>query len=153
MLIAVTGEDEDNLVACQLSKHKFNVPRTIARIRNPQNENLFKMLGIDVTISSTNVILEHIEQEVPTHWLTHLLVVEDSSQELVEVKIPAKSPTVGKTIKDITVLPETKLVLIIREGGESLFPAPGSILHAGDRIIALTTHAAEQQLRDALISE
>jgi trk system potassium uptake protein TrkA len=80
MVIAVTGEDEDNLVSCQVSKHKFNVPRTIARTRNPKNETLFKMLGIDVTISSTNVILEHIEEEVPTHPLTHLLVVDESNQ-------------------------------------------------------------------------
>jgi len=151
MLIAVTGEDEDNLVACQVSKHKFNVPRTIARIRNPQNEALFKMLGIDVTISSTNVILEHIEQEVPTHSLTHLLAVEDSEQELVEIKIPAGAPNIGKAIREVTVPPGTKLTLIIREGGETLFPAPNAILRAGDRIIALTTHTTEGQLRDALI--
>ena len=151
MLIAVTGEDEDNLVACQLSKHKFNVPRTIARIRNPNNENLFKMLGIDVTISSTNVILEHIEQEVPTHSLTHLLNIEDSEQELVEIKIPAEASTVGKAILELLVPPGTKLTLIIREGGESLFPTPKAVLHAGDRIIALTTHTNESLLRYALI--
>ena len=150
MLIAVTGEDEDNLVACQVSKHKFNVPRTIARIRNPQNEVLFKMLGIDVTISSTNVILEHIEEEVPTHALTHLLAIEDSEQELVEVKIPPEAATVGKAIRELSVPPETKLTLIIREGGESLFPSPNAILRTGDRIIALTTHAAEERLREAL---
>jgi len=73
ILIAVTDEDEDNLVACQVAKHKFKVPRTIARINNPKNEALFKKLGIDVTISSTNIILEHIEEEVPTHPLVHLL--------------------------------------------------------------------------------
>ena len=98
MLIAVTGDDEDNLVACQVAKHKFNVPRTIARIRNPKNETLFKMLGIDVTISSTNVILEHIEEEVPTHHMTHLLLVEESNQSLVEVKVPPEAPTIGKMI-------------------------------------------------------
>src|SRR3972149_722282 len=152
MLIAVTGEDEDNLVACQVSKHKFNAPRTIARIRNPQNETLFKMLGIDVTISSTNVILEHIEQEVPTHSLTHLLSIEDSEQELVEVKIPAEAPNIGKAIREIRVPPETKLTLIIREGGESLFAVPNAILRAGDRIIALTTHATEERLRDVSVS-
>src|SRR3972149_1835211 len=150
MLIAVTGEDEDNLVACQVSKHKFNVPRTIARIRNPQNEVLFKMLGIDVTISSTDVILEHIEEEVPTHSLTHLLAIEDSEQELVEVKIPPEAATVGKAIRELSVPPETKLTLIIREGGEILFPSPNAILRTGDRIIALTTHAAEERLREAL---
>jgi trk system potassium uptake protein len=150
MLIAVTGEDEDNLVSCQVAKHKFNVPRTIARIRNPKNETLFKMLGIDVTISSTNVILEHIEEEVPTHPLTHLLIVEESEQALVEVKVPLASPTVGKVIKELPVPPESKLVLIIREKGTSFLPTPNTVLSAGDRVIALTAHTAEDALRQAL---
>ena len=77
MLIAVTGDDEDNLVACQVAKYKFNVPRTIARIKNPKNEAIFKKLGVDVTVSSTNIILKNIEEEVPTHPLTHLLTIRD----------------------------------------------------------------------------
>src|SRR5512136_2459721 len=72
MMVAVTGDDEDNLVACQVAKYKYNVPRTIARIRNPKNEALFKKLGVDVTVSTTDIILEAIEREVPTHPLTHL---------------------------------------------------------------------------------
>jgi len=82
MLIAVTGDDEDNLVACQVAKHKFNVPRTIARTSNPKNETIFKKLGIDVTVSSTNIILEYIEKEVPTHPLTHLLNIRDKDLEI-----------------------------------------------------------------------
>src|SRR3972149_2934602 len=140
MLIAVTGEDEDNLVACQVSKHKFNVPRTIARIRNPQNENIFKMLGIDVTISSTNVILEHIEEEVPTHALTHLLAIEDDGQEIVEIKIPSEASTVGKMIRELSLPPESKLALVIREGGKSQLTTLNTVLRGGDRVIALTTH-------------
>lgn len=150
MLIAVTGEDEDNLVSCQVAKHKFNVPRTIARIRNPRNAALFKMLGIDVTISSTDVILEHIEQEVPTHALTHLLTVEESGQELVEVKIPAGTATIGKAIRDIAIPSDSKLTLIIREGGGSIVPVPNTTLRAGDRVIALTTHTSEDLLRQSL---
>ena len=150
MLVAVTGEDEDNLVACQLSKHKFNVPRTIARIRNPQNEKLFKMLGVDVTISSTNVILEHIEQEVPTHSLTHLLSVEENQQELLEVRIPPEAATIGKQIGQLPVPPETKLALIIREGGISLLPHSNVTIQEGDIIIALTSTRTEAQLRIAL---
>ncbi len=87
MLIAVTGDDEDNLVACQVAKHKFKVPRTIARSSNPKNETLFGMLGIDVTVSSTNVIMENIQQEVPTHILTHLLSFRDKGTEIVEIKV------------------------------------------------------------------
>ncbi|MBE0415482.1 MAG: TrkA family potassium uptake protein, partial [Dehalococcoidia bacterium] len=87
MFIAVTDEDEDNLIACQVAKHKFKVPRTIARINNPKNEKLFKKLGIDVTVSSVNLILEHIEEEVPTHPLIHLLTLKGGGLEIVEVKI------------------------------------------------------------------
>ena len=103
MLIAVTGDDEDNLVSCQVAKHKFKVPRTIARSNNPKNETLFRMLGIDVTVSSTNVIMENIQQEVPTHILTHLLSIRDKGIEIVEVKIPADSKSVGRKIKDIVI--------------------------------------------------
>src|SRR5579875_1411174 len=69
ILIAVTGEDEDNLVACQVAKNRFKVPRAIARINNPKNELIFKLLGIDTTVSATSVILANIEQELPTHHL------------------------------------------------------------------------------------
>ena len=150
MLIAVTGEDPDNLVACQVAKHKFNVPRTVARIRNPQNEILFKKLGINVTISGTNVILEHIETEVPTHPLTHLLAIEDSGQEIVEIKIPPEASTVGKPIRELSLPPGSKLALVIREGGKNRVPTLNTVLRAGDRIIALTTPKSEQTLRATL---
>lgn len=150
MLIAVTGDDEDNLVACQVGKHKFKVGRTIARIRNPRNEALFKMLGIDVTISSTNVILEHIETEVPTHPLTHLLAIDGSGQEIVEVKIPVDGVTVGKSIRELSIPKGSKLVLVLSQGGKNRIPTSNTILKAGDRIIALTTHDTEEELRSRL---
>jgi len=150
MLVAVTGHDEDNLVACQVAKHKFHVPRTIARIRNPQNETLFKMLGIDVTISHTNVILEHIEKEVPTHLLTHLSAIQDSGQEIVEVKIPPEATTAGKVLRDIPLPRDSKLALVIREGGRNRVPTSNTVLRSGDRVIAITTPESEEELRNAL---
>jgi len=150
MFIAVTGQDEDNLVACQVAKQKFNVPRIITRIGNPKNETLFKKLGIDVIISSTNIILEHIEEEVPTHPLTHLLAIEDSGLEIVEVKIPPESTTVGKSVRELPLPPESKLALVIRREGKNRVPTGNTILRAGDRIIALTTPESEEALRIAL---
>ena len=150
MLIAVTGDDEDNLVACQVAKHKFNVPRTIARITNPKNEAIFKKLGIDVTVSSTNIILEYIEQEVPTHPLTHLLTIRDKGLEIVEVKIPPDSTTVGKLVKELSLPPESVLSLIIRKEQKPYVPAANTILQAGDHIIAVTTPESEEALRAAL---
>jgi len=150
MLIAVTGDDEDNLVACQVAKHKFNVSRTIARIRNPKNETLFKKLGIDVTVSSTDIIMEHIEEEVPTHPLPQLLAVEDSGLEIVEVKILPESTTVGKSVRELSLPPESKLALVIRQEGKNRVPTLNTILRAGDRIIALTPPELEETLRTIL---
>jgi len=150
MLIAVTGDDEDNLVACQVAKHKFNVPRTIARISNPRNEVIFKKLGIDATVSSTNVILEYIEQEVPTHPLTHLLTIRDKGLEIVEVKIPPESATVGKAIKELPLPPESVLSLLIRKQEKPSIPTGDTVLQAEDHIIAVTTPESEQALRAAL---
>ncbi len=150
MLIAVTGDDEDNLVACQVAKHKFNVPRTIARIRNPKNEVLFKQLGIDVTVSSTSIILEAIEKEVPTHPLTHLLTRSDKGLGIVEVRIPPTSTTVGKLVKELSLPEEGKLVLIIPKDRKPHIPTASTVLHEGDQIIALTTPELEDALRTAL---
>jgi len=150
MLIAVTGDDEDNLVACQVAKHKFKVPRTIARILNPQNEALFKTLGIDVTVSATSIILENIESEVPTHPLTHLLTLKDRGLEIVEVKIPPDSGTVGKQVKKLALPPESILALIIRKERKPFVPRPSTIIQADDLIIAVTSPESEPALRTAL---
>jgi trk system potassium uptake protein TrkA len=150
MLIAVTGEDEDNLVSCQLAKHKFKVPRTIARIVNPKNEVLFKKLGIDVTVSSTDVILENIEAEVPTHPLIHLMAIRDRGLEIVEIKILANSSTVGKALKELTLPSGSVLSLIIRKGSRPIVPEAETILQAGDQIIAVASPESEEALRTAL---
>ena len=150
MLIAVTGDDEDNLVACKVAKHKFNVPRTIARIRNPKNETIFKKLGIDVTVSSTNIILEHIEEEVPTHPLTHLLTIRETGLEIVEVKIPPNSPTIGKAVRELSLPKGSTLFLLLRKQKSPIIPKANTILQAEDQIIAVTTPESEEALRVTL---
>ena len=151
MLIAVTGDDEDNLVACQVAKHKFKVARTIARVRNPKNETIFKKLGIDVTVSTTNLILEHIEHEVPSHPLLHLLNISEKGLEIVEVTIPPGSTTVGKQVKELALPPESILSLIIRKERKPIVPTTSTTLQAEDQIIAVTRPEYEDDLRAALI--
>jgi trk system potassium uptake protein TrkA len=150
MLVAVTGDDEDNLVACQLAKHKFNVPRTVTRIRNPKNETIFKKLGIDVTVSSTNIILERIEEEVPTHPLTHLLTIRDKGLEIVQIKIPPKSITSGKTLRELSLPSGSTLSLIIRKEHKPIVPRASTILQDEDQIIAVTAPETEEALRASL---
>lgn len=150
MVIAVTGDDEDNLVVCQVAKHKFNVPRTLARINNPKNEGIFKKLGIDFTVSSTNVILEHIEVEVPSHPLMHLLTLPLGNLEIVHVKIPADGNIVGKRLKDITLPPDSLLSLVISKEGGPQVPTGDTMLKAGDEVVAVTNVENEGALRAAL---
>jgi trk system potassium uptake protein TrkA len=150
MVVAVTGDDEDNLVSCQVAKHKHNVPRTIARIRNPQNASLFRKLGVDVTVSSTDLILEAIEREVPTHPVTQLLSIEEKDLVLVDVKIAPESNTVGKAVKDLSLPKESKLALIIPGEGSAYVPTANTVLLAGDQIIAVTTPELKEALRAAL---
>jgi len=150
MLVAVTGDDEDNLVSCQVAKHKFNVPRTIARIRNPQNEVLFKKLGIDVTVSTTDIILEFIEKEVPTHPLTHLLTFDDKDLEIVEIRIPPAAKTINKSVKELSLPQDSKLALIISRNRKPHMPSSHTTIREGDQIVALTSSESEKELRTAL---
>ena len=151
MLIAVTGDDEDNLVACQVAKYKFKVPRTIARVRNPRNEYIFKKLGVDVTVSSTTLILEQIEHEVPSHALTHLLAIEDRGVEIIEIRISDDAATVGKEIKDLPLPEEAKLLLVIRQDTKPFVPKAETTLAAKDQIIAAMPPEAEEAFRSAML--
>ena len=151
MLIAVTGDDEDNLVACQVAKYKFKVPRTIARVRNPRNEYIFKKLGVDVTVSSTTLILEQIEHEVPSHALTHLLAIEDRGVEIIEIRIPDDAATVGKEIKELPLPAEAKLLLVIRQDTKPFVPKAETTLAAKDQLIAAMPPEAEDAFRAAML--
>ena len=153
MFIAVTGDDEDNLVSCQVAKHYFQVKRTIARIRNPRNETIFKKLGIDVTINNTNIILESIEEQVPTHQLTHLLDLGEQGLEVVEIRIPANAFSVGKPVKDLQLPPDTLLSLVIRKSRKPIVPSGSTIIQAEDQVVAVTSHGSEEALRAVLRDE
>ena len=150
MVIAVTGEDEDNLVTCQVAKAKFNVPRTVARLNNPKNDEIFKKLGIDTTVSATNVILAQIEQELPTHPLIPLMTIKGGGLEIVEIKIPASAGVVGRRIRDLLLPQQSLITLIISEDGVPKDPDDQTIFHAGDEVVAVTRREQEDALRAAL---
>ncbi len=149
IFIAVTGDDEDNLVSCQVAKHKFNVPRSIARINNPKNEHIFKLLGIDVTVSSTQVILAQIEENLPIHFLIPVLHLRGGKLDMVEVTIPDNAAVVGSRLKDLELPSGTLISLISRLEGAQL-PTPETVLAAEDRVIAVTRPESEEALRVVL---
>jgi trk system potassium uptake protein TrkA len=147
--VAVTGHDEDNLVICQMAKRKFAVPRTIARINNPKNEQIFRILGIDATVSSTDLILQQIEQRLPGHALVHLRVLREADLDLVEAAVDATSTVVGRAIRQVSLPPDTAILAVIRRG-KTTVATIDSRLEGGDRVIALARSDQEAALRTLL---
>ena len=152
VLIATASHDEDNLVSCQVAKHRFKVPRTIALVNNPINDKIFKKLGVDGTISVTNTILEHVEQEIPAHPLIHLLTMSGQIEEVVELLITRESPSLGKSIGQIRLPADTTIALVIREGARPRIPDADTVLMENDRVIALTTLDSEKVLEKLLLN-
>jgi len=150
VVIAVTGDDEDNLVVCQVAKHKFNVPRTIARINNPKNERIFRKLGIDVTVSSTELILSQIEQVIPAQSLVHLLTLRSVEVSFIELEVPSDSPALGRPLRELGIPDDCILPLVIREGKEAIIPYGNTMLQPGDQVIAVTSEASEETIRRIL---
>jgi trk system potassium uptake protein TrkA len=152
MVLAVTGDDEDNLVACQVAKAKFKVPRTVARINNPKNEEIFSLLGIDTTVSATTAILAQIEQELPTHPLIPLLTLKGGGLEIVEIKVPDTSAVVGKKVSEILLPQQSIIALIVDAQGEPHVPRVDTVVRAGDEVVAVTRTENEDALRAVLTS-
>jgi trk system potassium uptake protein TrkA len=138
LVIAVTGDDEDNLMICQMAKKKFNVNRTIARINNPKNEHIFKVLGIDQTVSVTDLILAQIEREIPAQSLVHLLTLREAGATFVEAKVPENSPAIGKPLQQLRIPDDCVIPLVIRNG-KGIVPHGETVLKAGDEVVAVTT--------------
>ncbi len=150
VLIAVTGLDEDNLVACQIAKLKFQVPRTIALVNNPQNDDLFRKLGADVIVSHTDIILSQVEEELPQHGLVHLLPLPGSKRHLVGVQIPPDAEAAGKPLESLELPQGTIIALLVDEEGEPEVPSPEKIVQPNSEVIAVTTAPDEEALYTAL---
>jgi trk system potassium uptake protein TrkA len=146
VVAAVTGHDEDNLIIAQVAKRRFNVPRTVARINNPRNEFIFTELGIDATVSATQVILSIIQQEIPQHPFVHLLSLQEGGIEFVELQLVDTSPSVGKTINEVGLPDETAVPLLIRDG-KPLVAEHDLALEEDDRLVAVTVPEQEAALR------
>jgi len=146
-VVAVTGEDEDNLVICQMAKMKFNVPRTIARINDPRNEALFHRLGIDATVNSTKIIYNLIEQEIETGEVIPLTALKRGNIEIVEVDIGPKSPVLGQAVQQLALPTDALIISIIRQD-HGMLPTPDMKFEVGDSVIALVNADKEHELRD-----
>jgi len=152
VIAAVTGEDEDNLVICQLAKEKFGIKRTVARVNDPANEHTFNELGIDVPIDATKIIAKMIEEEVSFTDFVNLMSFKRGKLAIVRVDLTDDSPAIHKNLNELVLPPDSVLVSIIRKD-EVVVPKGNTVLAPGDDIIALTLVENEQQLLRALIGD
>ena len=152
IVAAVTGDDEDNLVVCQMAKHHFDVPRTIARVNNPRNEELFRHLGVDEIISPTRMALAAIEQDIPVHELLHLAQLEGGELELIEAQIGEDSPAIGRKPTDINLPDGCSLFVLIRDDSAQQI-RPDTVFQAGDKVLAISRTECETDLHRQLIGD
>ncbi len=150
IVAAVTGDDEDNLVVCQMAKHHFDVPRTIARVNNPRNEELFRHLGVDEIISPTRMALGAIEQDIPVHELLHLAQLQGGELELLEAQITEESPAAGRRPRDID-LPEGCSLFVLIRNENPMAIRPETVFQAGDKVIAISRTECQVELHRQLI--
>jgi trk system potassium uptake protein TrkA len=150
LVLGVTGDDEDNLIICQIAKEKYNVPKVIARVNDPRNQAHFDLLGISPTICATSNILALIEHEVPEHELVHLLELRRENLEIVEVQISEGSPVAGKRVDKLELPEGSRLISVMRDGHSEI--AVGSTeLHPGDQVLAILQPGKEDELRKVLL--
>jgi trk system potassium uptake protein TrkA len=151
LVLALTGDDEDNMVICQIAKEKYGVPKVIARVNDPRNQSHFDLLGISPTICATSSIMALVEHEVPEHELIHLLELRNENLEIVEVQIDKNSPSAGKRVDRLTMPDGARLISVMREGKAEI--AVGSTeLQPGDQVLAILEPGKEDELRRVLIS-
>jgi trk system potassium uptake protein TrkA len=150
LVLAVTGDDEDNIVICQIAKEKYGVPKVIARVNDPRNQAHFDLLGIAPTISATSSIMALVEHEVPEHGLIHLLDLRHENLEIVEVVIGKDSPSAGKTVEGLELPSDARLISVTRDG-QSEIAVGSTALQKGDRVLAILQPGNEEELRKALL--
>jgi trk system potassium uptake protein TrkA len=155
VVVATTGDDEDNLIICQLAELLARrkgrpKPRTIARVNHPKNEPVLKRLGVDATINTTSLMLPLIEEVISAHPTVHLMTLRQAGIELMEFIIPGDSPAAGKPLAQLGLPPGVRFPLVVR-GNETLQPDANTALEPEDTVIALLPIDHEAAVRDRLM--
>jgi trk system potassium uptake protein len=145
LVIAVTGDDEDNILVCQVAKEKYLCERIIARVNNPRNHDHFRLLGIQPAVSATDLILRLIEHEVPRYGLVHLLALEEERLEIIELEVSDEAPVVGEKVADIS-LPDGSLIISILRGGSGFVPKADTVIEAGDEVLLVLDPGLEEAI-------
>jgi trk system potassium uptake protein len=145
LTIAVTGDDEDNLLICQIAKEKYLCSRIIARVNNPRNRQYFELLGIQPAVSATDLILRLIEHEVPSYGLVHLLDLRDEQLEIIEVEVVEDAPAAGRKVTDVE-LPDGSLIISVLRNGRGFVPNSDTVIGAGDEVLLVLDPGLEDRI-------
>ena len=146
LVVAVTGDDEDNMLICQVAKEKYLVDRIIARVNNPRNRQWFELLGVKPYVSATDLILRVFEHEVPEYGLVHLLDLPEERLEIIEIFLGQDSQVVGRRVSDLTMPEGSLLISVLRDGG-GFVPTPETVLQSGDEVLAVLDPGLEEDLK------
>ena len=152
VVVAVTGDDEDNVVICQLARDRYGVTNVIARVNDPRNQPYFDLLGISPTVSATAAIMGLIEHEVPEHGLIHLLELKKENLEIVEILVGDKDACAGKQIRQVALPAGSRVISVVRDG-KAEPPDASLTLEPGDSVLAILEPGKEDELRRVLVRE
>jgi trk system potassium uptake protein TrkA len=141
----VTGDDEDNLLICQVAREKYGVERVIARCNNPRNLPHFELLGVKPAVSATDLILRLIEHEVPNQGLIHLLDLPGQELEIIEIDVRAGALADGKQVRELG-LPDGALLISIVRGESGFVPRADSVVQSSDKVILVLESGLEEQV-------
>lgn len=147
LVIAVTGDDEDNMLICQVAREKYMVDQIIARVNNPRNREHFDLLGIKPTVSATDLILRLLEHEVPEYGLVHLLDLKEEQLEIIELLLEEDSKVAGKRVGDLQ-MPDGSLLISVLRDGKGFVPGPETVLQSGDEVLAVLDPGREDDIKD-----
>ena len=145
LVIAVTGDDEDNSLICQVAKEKYGCERIVARVNNPRNLSHFKLLDVQPAVSATDLILRLIEHEVPEYGLVQLLALEEEHLEIIELEVGEGSPSAGMRVRDV-VLPDGSLIISVLRNGTGFVPKGDSVIEAGDQVLLILDPGLEGEI-------
>jgi trk system potassium uptake protein TrkA len=149
LVVAATGDDEDNIVVAQVAKEGYRVPKVVARVNDPRNQQHFDLLGITQTVCATSSILGMIEHEVPAHGLVTLLELRAEGLSVAEVEVPAGGPAAGKRVASLNLPDGSRLVSVMR-GGKAEIAVGETVIRPGDQVIAILKPDLEDAVRRAL---
>jgi trk system potassium uptake protein TrkA len=145
LVIAVTGDDEDNILICQMAKEKYGCKRIVARVNNPRNLAHFKLLGVQPAVSATDLILRLIEHEVPEYGLVQLLALEEEQLEIIEIEVGEGSAAAGAMVRDVP-LPNGSLIISVLRDGTGFVPKGDDMIRAGDQVLLILNPGLEDQI-------